>query len=83
MGKNKKRKVNAISHDDVTSNNNKRLRPLPSDDEESPVRFPREKARIDPTTGLRTAFPGLEDGDGGELFYGPATDGLEYLRMVR
>ncbi|KZF19268.1 hypothetical protein L228DRAFT_286116 [Xylona heveae TC161] len=39
--------------------------------------------RTDPTTGLRSAFPGLDDYDGGELFYGPANDGLEYLRMVR
>lgn len=40
--------------------------------------------RLDPTYGQRGAFPGL-DGDGGdeELFYGPAEDGLEYLRMVR
>ncbi|KAI9800975.1 MAG: hypothetical protein M1826_005206 [Phylliscum demangeonii] len=37
--------------------------------------------RVDPTTGLRSAFPGLDDE--GELFYGPASDGLEYLRMVR
>ncbi|KAA6408311.1 MAG: hypothetical protein FRX48_08053 [Lasallia pustulata] len=40
--------------------------------------------RLDPTYGQRGAFPGL-DGDGAEagLFYGPAQDGLEYLRMVR
>lgn len=44
------------------------------------------QSRIDPTYGQRGAFPGLDDGptnveDG--LFYGPANDGLEYLRMVR
>lgn len=40
--------------------------------------------RVDPTYGQRGAFPGL-DGfhDDDELFYGPASDGLEYLRMVR
>ena len=40
--------------------------------------------RIDPTYGQRGAFPGLDDfpNDDG-LFYGPASDGLEYLRMVR
>lgn len=40
--------------------------------------------RLDPTYGQRGGFPGL-DGHGGdeELFYGPAEDGLEYLRMVR
>ncbi len=40
--------------------------------------------RVDPTYGQRGAFPGLDDADGkDELFYGPANDGLEYLRMVR
>lgn len=38
----------------------------------------------DPTYGQSYAFPGLEDGDeDDEIFYGPAEDGLEYLRMVR
>lgn len=42
------------------------------------------QARIDPTYGQRGAFPGLDDPVGeDELFYGPATDGMEYLRMVR
>lgn len=42
------------------------------------------QSKIDPTYGQRGAFPGL-DNHGGEddLFYGPASDGLEYLRMVR
>ena len=40
--------------------------------------------RTDPATGQRGAFPGLDDGGGhGPEFYGPANDGLEYLRMVR
>ena len=40
--------------------------------------------RLDPTYGQRGAFPGLDGDDGdNELFYGPAEDGLEYLRMVR
>ena len=47
--------------------------------------------RLDPTYGQRGAFPGLDDENswaggeegGEELFYGPASDGLEYLRMVR
>ncbi len=42
------------------------------------------QARIDPTYGQRGAFPGLDDPAGeDELFYGPANDGMEYLRMVR
>ena len=43
------------------------------------------QSRVDPTYGQRGAFPGL-DNDKNEdeaLFYGPAGDGLEYLRMVR
>ena len=46
---------------------------------------PQMTAKVDPTCGQRSAFPGLEDGGGGgeELFYGPADDGLAYLRMVR
>lgn len=41
-----------------------------------------ERPRHDPIYGMKNAFPGLDDG-GDELFYGPADDGLEYLRMVR
>lgn len=38
---------------------------------------------VDPTYGQRGAFPGLEERNEDSLFYGPANDGLEYLRMVR
>ncbi|KIV88429.1 hypothetical protein PV10_08114 [Exophiala mesophila] len=41
-----------------------------------------ETPRIDQQTGQTGAFPGLGDDDG-QLFYGPAADGLDYLRMVR
>lgn len=41
-----------------------------------------ERPRQDPIYGMKNAFPGLDD-DGHELFYGPAEDGMEYLRMVR
>lgn len=51
-------------------------------DDERPSKAP--KPRVDPTYGQRGAFPGLdEDGSDDALFYGPASDGLEYLRMVR
>ncbi|KAG0138578.1 hypothetical protein HOY82DRAFT_545268 [Tuber indicum] len=43
--------------------------------------FDAGKGYIDPNTGQRGAFPGLE-GDPGD-FYGPASDGMDYLRMVR
>ena len=39
--------------------------------------------KLDPLYGQHGAFPDLGDEDGEELFYGPASDGLEYLRMVR
>jgi regulator of vacuolar morphogenesis len=41
-----------------------------------------EQPRSHPVYGQKNAFPGLDDA-GDELFYGPADDGLEYLRMVR
>ena len=41
-----------------------------------------EQPRFNPDVGLPNAFPGLQAG-GDELFYGPAADGIEYLRMVR
>ncbi|KAJ6079120.1 hypothetical protein N7467_008873 [Penicillium canescens] len=50
------------------------------EDQSSPSHH--ERPRNNPTYGQKNAFPGLDDG-GDELFYGPAEDGLEYLRMVR
>ncbi|KAL2849512.1 hypothetical protein BJY01DRAFT_233610 [Aspergillus pseudoustus] len=44
---------------------------------------PYEQPRSHPVFGQKSAFPGLDAADGDELFYGPADDGLEYLRMVR
>jgi len=42
------------------------------------------QAKVDPTYGQRGAFPGLDDSTGEDgVFYGPASDGMEYLRMVR
>lgn len=41
------------------------------------------RPRVDPTYGQRGAFPDIDDADDEALFYGPASDGLEYLRMVR
>ena len=51
-------------------------------DHDAPSRAP--QPRVDPTYGQRGAFPGLDDSPADDaLFYGPASDGLEYLRMVR
>lgn len=78
----KKRKQPDSNHSD-TLFTSKRSRPNQSngsDDAPSAA-----QARIDPTYGQRGAFPGLDGPVVGEdeLFYGPAEDGLEYLRMVR
>jgi regulator of vacuolar morphogenesis len=43
-----------------------------------------EVVKVNGTYGQKAAFPGLgDDEEGDELFYGPANDGIEYLRMVR
>lgn len=57
-----------------------------SDDGDDDGTDPTEsQAHVNSTYGQRAAFPGLDDenGDTGGLVYGPASDGLEYLRMVR
>ena len=40
-------------------------------------------AKVDSTYGQRGAFPGLDEVGEDELFYGPADDGMAYVRMVR
>lgn len=45
------------------------------------INFDKAGGYIDPSTGQRGAFPGLDYY--GEDFYGPPADGMEYLRMVR
>lgn len=54
------------------------------DEEETPRTVtPYERPRNHPVYGQKSAFPGLDTASDDELFYGPAEDGLEYLRMVR
>ena len=48
-----------------------------------PAVTPYERPRNHPVYGQKSAFPGLDTAGDDELFYGPAEDGLEYLRMVR
>ena len=65
----------------------KRQKPLPELEEEDSDDsfdhpFSSEQPRSDPTYGQKGAFPGLDDNEH-ELFYGPPSNGLEYLRMVR
>ncbi|KAF9886079.1 hypothetical protein FE257_012014 [Aspergillus nanangensis] len=65
----------------------KRSRPSYADDgiEEgkTPTVTPYERPRNHPFYGQKSAFPGLDAAGEDELFYGPADDGMEYLRMVR
>ena len=77
-----KRKPPTSSNDTIF---NKRPRPsYPDNQEDNPTAALGAQPRVDPTYGQRGAFPGLEDSaDGDVLFYGPASDGVEYLRMVR
>ena len=80
-----KRKHNT-SFGDNSGPYTKRHRPTPpellEDDAAGPPYF--IQSRVDPTYGQRGAFPGLDETAGeDELFYGPASNGLEYLRMVR
>lgn len=70
------------THNAESASHNKRLRLNSSNSSDD---LPSSsQPRIDPTYGQRGAFPGLDDAnDGDGLFYGPASDGIEYLRMVR
>ncbi|GAD99758.1 hypothetical protein AOR_1_1094014 [Paecilomyces variotii No. 5] len=64
----------------------KRSRPSYNEDDEDeapPRPSGHERPRNHPVYGMKNAFPGLDDPASDELFYGPAEDGLEYLRMVR
>ena len=79
-----KKRKNGSNH--IENGDSKRYRPsnLDQDDDEIPQSTSGAQSRVDPTYGQRGAFPGLDDFNGEEeLFYGPASDGLEYLRMVR
>jgi hypothetical protein len=78
----KRRNTSSPETDDSPAS--KRLRPLLEVDSDDGFDHPlsKQQPRADPIYGQKGAFPGLEDDDD-ELFYGPPSDGLEYLRMVR
>lgn len=80
----KRRNTSSPESDDIPPS--KRLQSIPStDDEELDFDDPqdtKEQPRLNEEFGLHNAFPGL-DVDDEELFYGPAADGIDYLRMVR
>ncbi|KAI5797288.1 hypothetical protein FPQ18DRAFT_400766 [Pyronema domesticum] len=60
--------------------NQNQKRPRNDDGEHKNNQFAGSHGYIDPVTGQRGAFPGL---DGDEDFFGPPMDGMDYLRMVR
>lgn len=78
----KRKDVMSTSNDLVHS---KRPRPSYFDGGEDKHNTPiAAQPRLDPTYGQRGAFPGIDDWTSeNTLFYGPASDGLEYLQMVR
>ena len=71
---------------DITSPYAKRSRISYDDEDDGAEHTPRpsvERPRNHPVYGQKSAFPGLDIEVEDELFYGPAEDGMEYLRMVR
>ena len=61
----------------------KRARFSSTNKDKSPLAPPQSRV-VDGTSGQNSAFPGLEDGAGADsLYYGPADNGIDYLRMVR
>ena len=79
----RKRRNTSSPELDSPSPSPKRSRQATEDyDSEDEERMSDEQPRIDALSGQKGAFPGLRDDDD-EIFYGPANDGIEYLRMVR
>lgn len=80
-----RKRINSSSPSAPAVSSNKRLRSSSFEYSDDAYDIPNEASqfRVDPTYGQRGAFPGLDNEDHGNLFYGPANDGFEYLRMVR
>lgn len=53
------------------------------DDDDIPRMKPAIQPKVNHTYGQRSAFPDLDGSDNDVIFYGPASDGIEYLQMVR
>ena len=77
----KRRNTSSPEPDDFPSPK-RRKSSLEDSDDSFDHPFSNEQPRLDQTYGQKGAFPGLDENDD-ELFYGPPSDGLEYLRMVR
>ncbi len=82
-----RKRRNTSSPESDTTPPPKKPRSVAFDDDEDDSDFDEpqdigEQPRLNPHFGQSNAFPGL-GANGNELFYGPAADGMDYLRMVR
>ena len=78
----KRRNTSSPEPDNDVSSSKRRLAPEAGSGEDDAINQDRrETPYVDEFTGQTGAFPGLGGGD--EMFYGPASDGVDYLRMVR
>lgn len=76
----KRKNGTTLFHNPSESKRRRKFELGDGEEDESSTRAAQPK--VDLTYGQRGAFPGLEGGEDERLFYGPASDGLEYLRMV-
>ena len=84
LGTMARKRRNSSSSESEELPSSKRARPFSIDDSDLDYEpTSTETPKVNSTYGQKEAFPGLDDGDDDELFYGPANDGIEYLRMVR
>ncbi|KAF8538436.1 hypothetical protein BDD12DRAFT_842401 [Trichophaea hybrida] len=84
MAKRKNKQSQSQTQQNSGQHQAKRLRPNnynDGGDDSHGGKFDASRGYVDPSTGQRGAFPGLENCD--EDFFGPPQDGLDYLRMVR
>lgn len=78
----KRRNTSSPEPDDLSSPQPRNLPLIEASWDESDEEDGKEKPWVDEHSGQVAAFPGLAN-NGDEPFYGPAADGVDYLRMVR
>ena len=79
----KKRKEHLLSSPSTSDSKRSRSSLLSDADDDDRPSSQAPRPKVDPTYGQRGVFPELHNVSNDALFYGPANDGLEYLRMVR
>ena len=82
MSRKRRRNTSSPEPDDTPSPKRQNTRDLGASWDGSDDEGSTEVPQVDEYSGQTGAFPGLGKDDG-ELFYGPASDGIDYLRMVR